>query len=55
MTAADYKREAELLSELASLAIREGEFGKADLYLGEAQLAIKNMRKVNNGERVRES
>ncbi len=36
----DYEREAELLAELASLAMKEEDYGKAEKYLQVAQSAI---------------
>mgnify|MGYP000888441815 CR=1 FL=1 len=42
----DYERSAILLAELASLAMREGDCGKAETYLKEALLAIEKARKA---------
>jgi len=41
----DYEREAELLAELASLAMKEGNYGKAEKYLETAKSAIEKARK----------
>ena len=41
----DYRRMAQILAELASLAIKEEDFGKAEKYLQAAQSAIEDMRK----------
>ncbi len=41
----DYKRIAQLSAELASLAIKEDDFGKAEKFLKDTQKAIDDMRK----------
>lgn len=44
MNRKDYEREAILLSELASLAMKKGDYGKAEEYLDGAKSAIANAR-----------
>lgn len=41
----DYRKRAELLAGLLTLAIKEGDFSKTDSYLEEIKNAIKAMRK----------
>jgi uncharacterized protein HemY len=46
MKKTDYEREAEILAELASLAMKQKDYGKAEKYLTEAKQAIENARKA---------